>query len=106
MVDLIEQCRMACDELIDVTGRAAIEAVLQLVGQPGGRRPRQQGKRRLGDVVFYGRQPGQVMLGDRKLEVERPRLRTRGRARPGGRNPRLHRHAERRSNGRADAGDC
>jgi hypothetical protein len=25
MVDLIEQCRMACDELIDVTGRAAIE---------------------------------------------------------------------------------
>jgi hypothetical protein len=30
MVDLIEQCRLACDELIDVTGRAAIEAVLQL----------------------------------------------------------------------------
>ena len=25
MVDLIEQCRMACDELIDVTGLAAIE---------------------------------------------------------------------------------
>jgi hypothetical protein len=22
MVDLIEQCRLACDELIDVTGRA------------------------------------------------------------------------------------
>ena len=30
MVDLIEQCRLACDELIDVTGCAAIEAVLQL----------------------------------------------------------------------------
>jgi hypothetical protein len=28
MVDLIEQCQLACDELIDVTGRAAIEAVL------------------------------------------------------------------------------
>jgi hypothetical protein len=27
MVDLIEQCRLAWDELIDVTGRAAIEAV-------------------------------------------------------------------------------
>jgi hypothetical protein len=30
MVDLIEQCQMACDELIDVTGRSAIQAVLQL----------------------------------------------------------------------------
>jgi len=28
MVDLIEQCRMACDELIDVAGRATIQAVL------------------------------------------------------------------------------
>jgi hypothetical protein len=26
MVGLIEQCRMACDELIDVAGRAAIQA--------------------------------------------------------------------------------
>ena len=79
MVDLIEQCQLACDELIDVTGRAAIQAVLQLsAGQAAGG-PAQQGKRRSGDVVFYGRQPGQVMLSDRKLEVERPRLRTRGR---------------------------
>jgi transposase-like protein len=79
MVDLIEQCRLACDELIDVTGRAAIEAVLQLsAGQAAGG-PAQQGKRRVGEVVFYGRQPGQVMLSDRKLEVQRPRLRTRGR---------------------------
>ena len=30
MVDLVEQCQMACDELIDVTGRAAIQAVLEL----------------------------------------------------------------------------
>jgi len=79
MVDLIEQCRLACDELIDVTGRAAIEAVLQLsAGQTAGG-PAQQGKRRSGEVVFHGRQPGQVMLSDRKLEVARPRLRTRGR---------------------------
>ena len=28
MVDLIEQCHMACDELIDVAGRATIQAVL------------------------------------------------------------------------------
>lgn len=78
MVDLIEQCQLACDELIDVTGRAAIQAVLQLsAAQAAGGEP-QQGKRRSGEVVFYGRQPGQVFLSDRKLGVERPRLRSKG----------------------------
>ena len=78
MVDLIEQCQVACNELIDVTGRAAIQAVLQLSAMQAAGGPPQQGKRRAGDVVFYGRQPGQVFLSDRKLEVERPRLRSRG----------------------------
>jgi len=40
MVDLISQVEMAVDELIDVVGRAAIEAVLTLSAQelagPGG----------------------------------------------------------------------
>jgi len=76
MVDLIEQCQMACDELIDVTGRAAIQAVLQLSAMEAAGGPPQQGKRRSGEVVFYGRQPGQVFLSDRKLEVDRPRLRS------------------------------
>jgi transposase-like protein len=80
MVDLIEQCRLACDELIDVTGRAAIEAVLQLSANQAAGGPAQQGKRRSGEVVFHGRQPGQVMLSDRKLEVQRPRLRSKGRS--------------------------
>lgn len=40
--------------------------------------PQQQGKRRSGDVVFHGSQPGQVFLSERKLEVERPRLRSKG----------------------------
>jgi transposase-like protein len=78
MVDLIEQCQMACNELIDVTGRAAIQAVLQLSAIEAAGGPPQQGKRRSSDVVFYGRQPGQVFLNDRKLEVERPRLRSKG----------------------------
>jgi transposase-like protein len=60
-------------------GHPPIEAVLQLSASEAAGGPAQQGKRRPGEVVFYGRQPGQVMLGDRKLEVERPRLRTRGR---------------------------
>ncbi len=79
MVDLIEQCQVACDDLIDVTGRAAIQAVLQLSAIEAAGGPQQQGKRRSGDVVFYGRQVGQVLLSDRKLEVQRPRLRSKGR---------------------------
>ena len=77
MVDLIEQCQVACNELIDVTGRAALQAVLQLSAMEAAGGPPQQGKRRSGDVVFFGRQPGQVLLSDRKLEVDRPRLRSR-----------------------------
>lgn len=78
MVDLIEQCQVACDQLIDMTGRAAIQAVLQLSAMEAAGGPQQQGKRRPGDVVFYGCQPGRVLLSDRKLEVQRPRLRTKG----------------------------
>ena len=79
MVDLIEQCQVACDELIGVTGRAAIQAVLQLSAMEAAGGPQQQGKRRTGDVVFYGRQAGQVLLSEGKLEVQRPRLRSKGR---------------------------
>jgi len=78
MVDLIEQCQWACDELIDVTGRAAIQAVLRLSAEQVAGGPPQQGKRRSGDVVFHGRQSGMVMLSDRKLQVQRPRLRGKG----------------------------
>ncbi len=77
MVDLIQQCRMACDELIDVAGRATIQAVLDLSAQQIAG-PRQQGKQRVGDVVWYGQQAGTVMLSDRKLAVKRPRLRKKG----------------------------
>ncbi len=78
MVDLIEQSRMAVNELIDVTGRATIQAVLQLSAMEAAGGPPQQGKRRGSDVVFYGRQPGQVFLNDRKVQVDRPRLRSKG----------------------------
>jgi putative transposase len=78
MVDLIEQCQWACDDLIDVTGRATIQAVLRLSAEQVAGGPPQQGKRRSGDVVFYGQQPGMVMLKERKLQVQRPRLRGKG----------------------------
>ena len=73
MVDLIEQSRLAVDELIDVTGRATIEAVLQLSAeQVAG--PRTPGQRRTGPL-WHGRQAGRVCLKERKLGVTKPRLR-------------------------------
>jgi len=73
MVDLIEQSRMAVDELIDVAGRATIEAVLQLsAAQVAG--PRTPGQRRSG-LLWHGRQAGRVCLKERKLGVTKPRLR-------------------------------
>ena len=79
MVNLVEQCRLACDDLIALAGRATLQAVLDLSAAEAAGGPPQQGKRRPSEVVFYGHQPGQVVLGDRQLEVNRPRLRTRGR---------------------------
>lgn len=76
MVDLIEQSRMAVDELIDVAGRATIEAVLQLSAeQVAG--PRTPGQRRTGQL-WHGRQAGRVCLKERKLGVTKPRLRQKG----------------------------
>ena len=76
MVDLIGQSRLAVDELIDVAGRATIEAVLQLSAeQVAG--PRTPGLRRTG-VLGHGRQAGRVCLKERKLGVTKPRLREKG----------------------------
>src|SRR5215468_5513764 len=76
MVDLIEQSRLAVDELIDVAGRATIEAVLQLSAeQVAG--PRTPGQRRSG-LLWHGRQAGRVCLKERKLGVTKPRLREKG----------------------------
>ena len=78
MVELIEQSRMAVDDLIDVLGRASIEAVLglsarQVAGEP------QQGKAREENIVWHGSQAGRVCLKERKLRVNKPRLRRKGR---------------------------
>jgi putative transposase len=77
MIDLIEQSRVAVEELIDMVGRVMLETVLVVSAeQVAG--VRQPGKARDGTVVWYGRQAGRVYLRDRKLAVERPRLRRRG----------------------------
>ena len=76
MVELLCQAEMAVDQIIDVAGRATIEAVLTLSAQQvaGTKHP---GKAS-GNITWYGRQKTTVPLAERKLRVEKPRLRRKG----------------------------
>jgi transposase-like protein len=75
-LELICNTEQAVDELIDVVGKAAIEAVLMLSArQIAG--PKQPGKAK-GDIGWHGRQKGVVSLSQRKLRIEKPRLRKKG----------------------------
>ena len=66
----------ALDQIIDVIGRAAIEAVLDIsAADVAGEK--QPGKERKGrGAAYHGRQRGRVYLADRAVRVERPRLRS------------------------------
>jgi transposase-like protein len=81
MVELIEQSKLAVDELIDVLGRAQIEAVLRLSAQrvAGPPHPGKKG----GEIGWHGREEGAVCLKERKLRVQRPRLRKKGQGEDG-----------------------
>ena len=73
MVELIEQAQMAVDDFMDVLGRAALEAVLQLSAeQLAG--PPHQGKVG-GEIRRHGNQSGTVCLSTQKVRVSKPRLR-------------------------------
>jgi transposase-like protein len=75
-LDLICNTEQALDELIDVAGKAAIEAILLLSAeQVAGRK--QPGKIK-GDINWHGWQAGVVSLSERKLRIEKPRLRQKG----------------------------
>ena len=77
LVELVEQCRGAVDEVVDVTGRATIQAILELSAhQVTGGELRQKGKRRAGEVARWGRQSGRITLSDLRLKVSKPRRRT------------------------------
>ena len=76
LLELICHTENAIDEVIDLVGRGAIEAILMLSAeQVDG--PKQPGKTR-GDIGWHGRQRGVVSLSDRKVRVEKPRLRRKG----------------------------
>ena len=82
MLDLINNAQTAIDDLIDVMGRATIEAVLLMsAAEIAG--PRQQGKKTDRKVVYHGSQQGRVKLKDRQLQVQKPRLRRRKSAKDG-----------------------
>jgi putative transposase len=76
MVELITGTEMAVDQLIAVTGRAAIEAVLTLSAQEVAG-PKHPGKA-TGEITWYGHQPTTIPLSERKLRVDKPRLRRKG----------------------------
>jgi transposase-like protein len=80
-VELIERTEVAVDEVIDVAGRATIEAVLKLSAKriAGDKHPGKQA----GEVRWYGSQEGVVKLSERKLRVKRPRLRRKGKGQEG-----------------------
>ncbi|MGH9401587.1 MAG: hypothetical protein ACRD2P_05725 [Terriglobia bacterium] len=74
MVQLVEQARVAVDEVIDVVGRKTIEAVLWLSAQQVAGKP-QQGRKRAEGIFWHGTQRGSVCLKERKLGVRKSRLR-------------------------------
>ncbi|MFO8015151.1 MAG: hypothetical protein R6X20_17845, partial [Phycisphaerae bacterium] len=65
MLDLVTRAEAAVDEVIDVVGRATLEAVLLMSAEQvaGPRHPGKAG----GAVRRHGRQPGVVTLSDRKV---------------------------------------
>lgn len=73
LVDLLQQARLAVDEVIDQAGRGLIETILTLSAEQvaGAKTP---GKAS-GEVRWHGRQRGRVRLADRQLQLQRPRLR-------------------------------
>ena len=76
MVELIEASQLAIDELIDVLGRASIEAVLRLSAMSVAGEKHQG--RKGGTIGWHGSQPGTVKLSERKVRGCKPRLRIKG----------------------------
>ena len=69
LVELLEKGERAIDEVIDVMGRATIEAVLRMSAeQVAG--PKEQGRRDADrELYWHGVQAGRVALKERQLRV-------------------------------------
>ncbi len=66
LLGLVEQAQWAIDDLVDLMGRATIEAVLSMNAQQLAG-PKQQGKKTDRKVVYQGTQRGHVALKERQL---------------------------------------
>jgi putative transposase len=75
MVELIETAQLSVHQLMTKLGRATLEAVLE-ISAAGVAGESHQGKAG-GEIVRHGRQSGVVALKDRKVNIDRPRLRKR-----------------------------
>src|SRR5262245_5963237 len=76
LLDLVTQGERAIDEVIDVMGRATIEAILKMSAEEVAGQ-RQQGKATDRPFYWHGTQPGRVALAERQVRVDKPRLRKR-----------------------------
>ena len=76
LLTLVQDARASIDELMNETARGFVEQLLVLSAQEvaGDQRP----GRAHGEVRWHGTQPGRIALAERKLSVQRPRLRTQG----------------------------
>ena len=79
LLDLVTQGQRAIDEVIDVMGRATIEAILKMSAEEVAGK-RQQGKASDRPYYWHGTQAGRVALSERQLRVDKPRLRKRKQA--------------------------
>jgi transposase-like protein len=73
LLDSILTAETAVDEVIDVVGRSAIEAILLLSAQEVAGQ-KHQGKR-TSDIRWYGKQSGVIPLARQKVKISKPRLR-------------------------------
>jgi len=80
-LDLLERTEMALDEVVEMAGRATIEAILTLSAQQVAG-AKHQGKKG-SEIRWHGRQGGVVGLSEREVRVSRPRLRHKGKRKGG-----------------------
>lgn len=75
LLELVKDAKASVDELMMGAARQFIEQLLVISAQEvaGAKHP----GRKVGEVRWHGSQPGRIALAERKLAVERPRLRSR-----------------------------
>lgn len=77
LAQLLSECKVKLNDLLADAGRALIEWLLVLSAHSVAG-AKSQGREVEREVIWHGRQRGRVELLERQLQVQRPRLRTKG----------------------------